>query len=191
MNDTDLDQSENNENTDVSYKDETIVWEGRPSQWVNLGAYVWWMMFLIGAITTMSFWNAGFGENYPHGISSAVSWVGKGLIFLSIISMLFAYLTVHYEHTVITRNKIKESKGITSIFRQDLYCEISDIKDIKSPPAGIMGILGLSTLVIETNDDDQALIKIRGIKHREDLIQLILPIWRKLKVDRKGYFGDR
>lgn len=191
MNDTDLDQSENNENTDVSYKDETIVWEGRPSQWVNLGTYVWWMMFLIGAITAMSFWNAGFGENYPDGISSAVSWVGKGLIFLSIISMLLAYLTVHYEHTVITRNKIKESKGITSIFRQDLYCEISDIKDIKSPPAGIMGILGLSTLVIETNDDDQALIKIRGIKHREDLIQLILPIWRKLKVDRKGYFGDR
>lgn len=191
MNDTDLDQSENNENTDVSYKDETIVWEGRPSQWVNLGTYVWWMMFLIGAVTAMSLWNAGFGENYPDGISSAVSWVGKGLIFLSIISMLLAYLTVHYEHTVITRNKIKESKGITSIFRQDLYCEISDIKDIKSPPAGIMGILGLSTLVIETNDDDQALIKIRGIKHREDLIQLILPIWRKLKVDRKGYFGDR
>lgn len=191
MNDTDLDQSENNENTDVSYKDETIVWEGRPSQWVNLGTYVWWMMFLIGAITAMSFWNAGFGENYPDGIRSAISWVGKGLIFLSIISMLLAYLTVHYEHTVITRNKIKESKGITSIFRQDLYCEISDIKDIKSPPAGIMGILGLSTLVIETNDDDQALIKIRGIKHREDLIQLILPIWRKLKVDRKGYFGDR
>jgi len=54
-----------------------------------------------------------------------------------------------------------------------------------------MGVLGLSTLVIETNDDDQALIKIRGIKHREELIQLILPIWRKLKVDRKGYFGDR
>ena len=155
MNDTDLDQSESNENTDVSYKDETIVWEGRPSQWVNLGTYAWWVMFLIGAIAAMSFWNAGIGENYPDGINSAVSWVGKGLIFLSIISMLLAYLTVHYEHTVITRNKIKESKGITSIFRQDLYCEISDIKDIKSPPAGIMGVLGLSTLVIETNDDDQ------------------------------------
>ncbi len=191
MNDTDLDQLENNDNTDVSYKDETIVWEGRPSQWVNLGTFIWWMMFLVGATTAMSFWNAGFGGNYPEGISSAVSWVGNGLIFLSIISMLFAYLTVHYEHTVITRNKIKESKGITSIFRQDLYCEISDIKDIKSPPAGVMGVLGLSTLVIETNDDDQALIKIRGIKNREDLIQLILPIWRKLKVDRKGYFGDR
>jgi len=191
MNDVDLDQLENNENTDVSYKDETIVWEGRPSQWVNLGTFIWWMMFLVGAITAMSFWNAGFGEDYPEGISSAVSWVGNGLIFVSLVSMLLAYLTVHYEHTVITRNKIKESKGITSIFRQDLYCEISDIKDIKSPPAGVMGVLGLSTLVIETNDDDQALIKIRGITHREDLIQLILPIWRKLKVDRKGYFGDR
>ncbi|PCJ88381.1 MAG: hypothetical protein COA54_03710 [Thiotrichaceae bacterium] len=191
MNDTDLEQLKNNENTDVSYKDETIVWEGRPSQWVNMGTYLWWTIFLVGSIVAMSFWSSGFGEDYPTGINSAVTWVGNGLISLSIISMLLAYLTVHYEHTVITRNKIKESKGITSIFRQDLYCEISDIKDIKSPPAGVMGVLGLSTLVIETNDDDQALIKIRGIKHREELIQLILPIWRKLKVDRKGYFGDR
>ena len=191
MNDADLEQVENTENSDVSYKDESIVWEGRPSQWVNMGTYLWWVVFLVGSITAMSFWRAGFGENYPPVINDAVSWVGNGLIFLSLVSMLLAYLTVHYEHTVITRNKIKESKGITSIFRQDLYCEISDIKDIKSPPAGVMGILGLSTLVIETNDDDQALIRIRGIKQREELIQLLLPIWRKLKVDRKGYFGDR
>jgi len=191
MNDADPDQLEDDENTDVSYKDETIVWEGRPSQWVNMGTYLWWSMFLIGSFIAITFWSYGFGENYPAEINNAVSWVGNGLIFLSLISMLLAYLTVRYEHTVITRNKIKESKGITSIFRQDLYCEISDIKDIKSPPAGIMGIVGLSTLVIETNDDDQALIRIRGIKHREELIQLILPIWRKLKVDRKGYFGDR
>ena len=191
MNDSELDQLENTDNSDASYKDETIVWEGRPSQWVNIGTYLWWMMFLALAITVMVFWNAGFGESYPPSIGDAVSWAGNGLIVLSLVSMLFAYLTVHYEHTVITRNKIKESKGITSIFRQDLYCEISDIKDIKSPPAGVMGILGLSTLVIETNDNDQALIEIRGIKHREELIQLLFPIWRKLKVDRKGYFGDR
>jgi len=191
MNDEDLDQTENLELLNGSYNDESIVWEGRPSQWVNMGTFLWWSIFLIGSIVLMSFWNSGFGEGYHESITTAVSWVGNGLIIVSILSMLFAYLSVRYEHTVITRNKIKESKGITSIFRTDKYCEISDIRDIKSPPAGVMGLLGLSTLAIETNDDDQALIKIRGISNREDLIQLILPIWRKLKVDRKGYFGDR
>jgi hypothetical protein len=58
---------------------------------------------------------------------------------------------VRCERTTITRNKIKEAKGISSIFRQELFCEISDINDVKSPPAGLMGLLGLSTLVIETN----------------------------------------
>ena len=103
--------------------------------------------------------------------------------------MLTTYLTVKYEHTVITKNKIKEAKGITRIFRQELFCEISDIKDIKSPPAGLLGLVGLSTLLIETNDDDQPLIKIRAIINRDQLISVCLPVWRKLKLERKGYFG--
>ena len=191
MNDAELDSKECHEYPDGDYEDETIVWEGRPSQWVNMGTFIWWSIFLLGAIVLLSVWGAGFGEGYPQSVTKAVTWGANGLIVVSILSMLLSYLTVYYEHTVITRNKIKESKGITSIFRTDKYCEISDISDIKSPPAGIMGLLGLSTLVIETHDDDQAIIKIRGIRHREALIKLVLPIWRKLKVDRKGYFGDR
>ena len=191
MNDVEIDSSENSDYSDGEYQDETIVWEGRPSQWVNMGTFLWWSIFLVGAIVLITFWTAGFGEDYPAAVNTAVFWISNGLIVVSILSMALSYLTVRYEHTVITRNKIKESKGITSIFRTDKYCEISDISDIKSPPAGVMGLLGLSTLVIETHDDDQAIIKIRGISNREDLIKLILPIWRKLKVDRKGYFGDR
>jgi hypothetical protein len=54
-----------------------------------------------------------------------------------------------------------------------------------------MGLFGLSTLVIETNDEDQPIIRIRAIRNRDDLVQKILPVWRKMKMDRKGYFGDR
>jgi hypothetical protein len=101
-----------------------------------------------------------------------------------------SYLTVKCERTVITRNKIKEAKGITSIFRQELFCEMSEVSNIKSPPAGLMGLFGLSTLVLETKDADQPIIRIRAIRNRDELVQKILPIWRKLKMDRKGYFGD-
>ena len=147
-------------------------------------------MFFIGSAVSLFLWDAGLNDGYSALINEAVYWVCYGLMGLSIISVLYAYLSVHYEHTVITRNKIKEAKGITSIFRQELFCEISDIKDINSPPAGLLGLVGLSTLVIETNDD-QPIIKIRAIKNRDQLIEKLLPIWRKLKIERKGYFGDR
>lgn len=130
-------------------------------------------------------------HDYNAATGELVHWGCIILMSLSILNILYAYLSVHYEHTVITRNKIKEAKGITSIFREELFCEISDITDIKSPPAGLLGILGLSNLVIETNDDDQPTIKIRAIKNRDDLVNTLHPIWRKLKMERKGYFGDR
>ncbi len=195
MNDNDtaqlMEEMDAEEKPFVSYDDETIIWEGRPSQWVNFGTFLWWGIFLIGSGFFVLLWGTGLNEGYSAFIDEAVYWVCYGLITLSVLSILYAYLSVRYEHTVITRNKIKEAKGITSIFRRELFCEISDIKDVNSPPAGLLGLVGLSTLVIETNDDDQPIIKIRAIKNREQLIEKLLPIWRKLKIERKGYFGDR
>lgn len=175
----------------VSYDNEDVVWQGSPSQVVNLGTYLFWGVFVIAAVFGLLLWNAGMGDSYDPLVSQAVLYALYGLIVVGLLSMLMAYLSVKCERTVITRNKIKESRGITSIFRQDLFCEISDIKDFKSPPAGLMGLFGLSTLVIETNDEDQPIIRIRAIRDRDSLVQTILPIWRKLKMDRKGYFGER
>lgn len=122
-------------------------------------------------------------------MTASVPWIVNGLLFIAFISMALPYLHTKYEYTQVTKNKIKESKGITSVFRKDLYCEISDIIDIKSPSAGVMALFGLSTLILETNDQDQPIIKIRAIKDRDALIAKLMPIWRELKVERKGYFG--
>lgn len=183
-----------NSNT-LNYDDETVVWEGSPSQWVNSGKFLWWLAVLISSVGFQISWSKGLINpslispvlNNPI-LSDVVNWVAFGLATLSILMMLYAYLSVRSEHTTITRNKIKESKGITSIFRKELYCELSDVNDIKSPPAGLMGLVGLSTLVLVTQDNDQAVISIRGIRNRDVLINKIQPLWRKLKIDRKGYF---
>ena len=82
-----------------------------------------------------------------------------------------------FERTVITNNKIKESKGITKLFQVDRFAEISDIRDLNSPAAGLLSLWGLSTLIIETNDEDQPIIKIRAIRDRDELIAKLLPIW--------------
>lgn len=176
--------------TPVSYDNEEVVWEGSPSQIVNLGSFIFWGLVFAAAGVGLVLWNAGLKEQYTPLIDQVVRYSIYGLLIVGVLNVLMSYLTVKCERTVITRNKIKEAKGITSIFRQELYCEMSEVSDIKSPPAGLMGLFGLSTLVLETKDADQPIIRIRAIRNRDELVQKILPIWRKLKMDRKGYFGD-
>lgn len=176
--------------TPVSYDNEEVVWEGSPSQIVNLGGFIFWGLVFAAAGVGLVLWNAGLKEQYTPLIDQVVRYSIYGLLIVGVLNVLMSYLTVKCERTVITRNKIKEAKGITSIFRQELFCEMSEVSDIKSPPAGLMGLFGLSTLVLETKDADQPIIRIRAIRSRDELVQKILPIWRKLKMDRKGYFGD-
>lgn len=175
----------------LAYDDETIIWEGKPSQWVNFGAYFSWVLIVCVATLFLFAWEGAFSEEFSELANQIVIFSLKALIGIGTFSIIYAYLSVYYERTEITRNKIKESKGITSIFQQDLFAEISDITDIKSPPAGILGVVRLCNLVIETKDEDQPLITIRAIPitDREDLISVLQPIWRKLKIERKGYFG--
>jgi len=175
--------------SEAAYDDETILWEGGPSQWVNLGNFIFWGIIFIALSIFILLWNSGLSNDYQPFITTLVSYTYKGLYGLGLFSVLLSYLTVRYEYTTVTKNKIKEAKGITRIFRTEKYCEISDITDVTSPPAGLLGLVGLSTLVIETKDDDQPIIKIRAIRDRECLIAKLLPVWRKRKVDRKGYFG--
>ena len=176
--------------TPVSYDNEEVVWEGSPSQIVNLGGFIFWGLVFAAAGVGLVLWNAGLKEQYTPLIDQVVRYSIYGLLIVGVLNVLMSYLTVKCERAVITRNKIKEAKGITSIFRQELFCEMSEVSDIKSPPAGLMGLFGLSTLVLETKDADQPIIRIRAIRNRDELVQKILPIWRKLKMDRKGYFGD-
>ena len=131
--------------------------------------------------------NAGYSD-LINTIVLGASWM---VVVISMLSIAIPYLSTMFERTVITNNKIKESKGITKLFQVDRFAEISDIRDLNSPAAGLLSLWGLSTLIIETNDEDQPIIKIRAIRDRDELIAKLLPIWRELKIERKGYFGDR
>ena len=179
--------------TNVSYFDEREIWAGRPSQWVNFGLYLFWIVF-IGAFSYVYYmWSKG---QIPYRMVYTVETVKYfpilfySLVGLAAFSMLMSYLSVRQEVTIITMNKILERRGITRMFRRELYCELSDVEDIQSPPPGIMGLVGLSSLVIMTKDNDQPVIRIRAIKKRDELIKKLLPVWRELKIARRGYFGD-
>lgn len=194
MNDS-LDMVEDLENdqkkTSLAYDDETVLWEGRPSQWVNLGTFIFWSFVAIISLIFISVWKGVMNAGYSDLINTIVLGASWMVVVISMLSIAIPYLSTMFERTVITNNKIKESKGITKLFQVDRFAEISDIRDLNSPAAGLLSLWGLSTLIIETNDEDQPIIKIRAIRDRDELIAKLLPIWRELKIERKGYFGDR
>lgn len=175
----------------ISFDDERILWQGRPSQFVNSWTYFCCLFGGVYAFQFMRLWPTNYSYEYyimePYVSSMAIAFIGY--VFLA---ALHAFLSVRYQRTIITHNKIQEQKGITRMFRQEKFCEISDIRDIKSPPPGIvLGLFNLSHLMIETNDIDQPVIQIKAIKNREQLVSKLLPMWRKLKLERKGFFSDR
>ncbi|WP_269620895.1 hypothetical protein [Zhongshania sp. BJYM1] len=174
----------------AEYTDETILWEGKPSQIVNLPTFLWWGGISIAILIFKSMWDDGMATQYPPIVDLIISWSTTGVQVVAVTSMLYAYLAIRYTHTTITHNKIKEVRGITKIFRQELFCEISDVKDVKSPPAGLLALFGLASIVMETSDNDQPTIKIRAIRNRNLVVEQFLPVWRELKVERRGYFSD-
>ena len=113
-----------------TYEDESVIWSGKPSQVVNLPTYLWWGGISIALLICKSMWDSGYADEYPAIVDTIVGYSVAGVHILSVLSCLYAYLTVKYTHTTITRNKILEVRGITRIFRREMYCEISDVKDV-------------------------------------------------------------
>lgn len=175
----------------IKFDDETILWEGGPSQIINFPKFVGCIGTALFSAYCLIQWHNGLYLGYED-LTPYINTTCQTMMAIPVLLMLFYYLDIRFEHTIITRNKIKEQKGITRIFRQEKYCELSDIRDIESPAPGLLlGICGLSSVIIETNDDDQLFIEIRAIADRDNLIEKLLPLWRKIKLERKGFFADR
>ncbi|WP_020406874.1 hypothetical protein [Hahella ganghwensis] len=175
----------------TAYDDETILWQGSPSQWLNFGKYFFYLLWWVVATGIVIVW---------HGRGYYFSYEEYHRYYLTVVYTLFAvppvmalvhYLRIRSERIVITRNKITEKRGLTSVFRHERYCEISDITDIHSPPAGLLGLVGRATLILKTNDVDQPVISIRATKDREKLRKILQPLTRQLRQERKTYFSQR
>jgi len=172
----------------VAYDDEEVIWQGRPSQWVNFGEILFWSLIMVVAFTFQHAWqHMGYGARYAT-YETAFYTVFYIMLIIPPVMMLWAWLSVHYEKTFITRNKITEVKGITRLFAEGRDCEIAKIEDIVMPPAGLLALVGRASLVLITSDKDQPRIIIRAIRDRDAVKHLIYPIWRKLYIERKGFF---
>lgn len=176
--------------TTIAYNDETVIWQGGPSQLLNSWNFLCCSLAIVFTLYCLWVWHTELYVGYER-LSAIINAVAESVILGCALAILYFYLVIKSERTTITKNKIQEEKGITRLFKEVKFCEISDIRDIKSPPPGLLlGLFKLSNLVIETNDDDQPIIVIRAIRDRSDVVQKLQPLRRELKIERKGYFSN-
>ena len=171
----------------IEYDDETTLWESYPSQWLNFHYYL--IYGCIWLITPAIYILAPEKVMQLLGSSLLIPLAGTLLISPPLI-MLYHYFNLRCQVTKLTRNQIIETSGITVIFRRSKYCEVSDITDISTPPAGLLGLVNRATLTIKTIDETQPIIKFRGIKNIETLITIINPLRRKQRIDRRIYMNN-
>lgn len=171
----------------IDYDDETILWESYPSQWLNFFYYFFYtgVWLIIPAIYII------YPEKSMHYMEMDIVIPFAGALLISPpLIMLYHYFNLRCQVTRLTRNQIIETSGITALFRQSKYCEVSDITDISTPPAGLLGLVNRATLTIKTIDETQAVIKFRGIQDIDKLIAIINPLRRKQRIDRRIYMHN-
>ncbi len=175
----------------TSFSDETVIWSGSPSQWLNLGTFLFYGFLWVMSLVFVILWH---GSGYNIEYIEYEKFYNAVVISFAVVPplvMAWAWIRLRSEKITITRNKITETSGVTAIFRREKYCELGDVKDILSPPAGLLALVGRASLILETSDDDQPIINIRAIKGRDQLRDILIPLKRQLRVERKTYFGGK
>lgn len=171
----------------LSFTDETLIWEGSPSQWLNLGQFIWWgSVALLAIIVLVGFYGLGYRQRYAD-YQHIITWVSILVLLTAMAFIGFHVLMLKLQKTSISCNKITESRGFTEIFRKENYCELSDVLDVLLPPAGWLALVGRGDLVITTLDADQTEIRIRAIKQRKKLKEKLIPLIRRLRAERRGF----
>jgi membrane protein YdbS with pleckstrin-like domain len=170
----------------VSYHDETILWRGSPSQWLNVARYLWW--FTIGSvgIGLLVYWYGFGGQAQIPRLEPVILILSAALIGWAAVMITYFWVRLRCYRTIISQNRITIAIGLTALFRSERYCELSDVIDIEAPAPGIMGLVGLGTLVLRTNDPDQPVIEIEAIRNRMELRDALMPLIRRLRVERNA-----
>ena len=178
----------------LSFTDESVIWFGSPSQWLNIKIYALWLA--ISTCLGYLYWiwyEFGYRDQYPaFRLMDEIDYFALVLAVVGVCGLVhcsIVYLKLKTQKTMITQNKITESRGITEVFRKERYCELSDVTDLILPPAGWLALVRRGDLILQTNDSDQPIITIRAIKDRKKLKETLIPLIRRLRVERRAFFG--
>ena len=122
---------------------ENYVWNGTPSQVVNMGTYIIWSLL---ALTMF-------------------------LIPISIIVILYKYFDVKCTKYELTTQRLKTHVGVFSRKIDEL--ELYRVKDMQFEQPFFLRLFGLGNVVLVTSDSTSPVIKIEAIPNAQDMLAQI------------------
>jgi len=141
----------------MSAPEETLLWRGRPSQWINLGAYLLCLLLAAGVVAGYAFARQQplilAGLAVPALIAFAVWWKTRAQV---------------YE---LTTERLRTSQGALS--RRTSELELYRVRDYTVVEPFWLRLVGCGSLVIETADRSTPQVEIRAVHGVNELKELV------------------
>lgn len=131
--------------------EETSLWKGSPSQWLNLWTYV------IAGLLVVAIGIAGF-------FTAGLALIG---LVVPLVWILWKYLTVRCRTFELTTERLKITEGVINQHLDEV--ELYRVKDVLMIRPWWMRVTGLATLVLETSDRSLPSLNIPAIRGGTDL----------------------
>jgi uncharacterized membrane protein YdbT with pleckstrin-like domain len=148
---------------------ETLLYQGSPSQMVNFNKFaICGLMFLM-AIIAPSLWKNIF-SNYSNN-KALYMLVSKIMFFIPLIYAPYLWLKVKNHKYVITTERFTEITGILS--RQTNELELFRVKDMTFLEPLFSRIIGCGHIIMDTSDKSTPVITLRSIKNPRQVMDIL------------------
>jgi uncharacterized membrane protein YdbT with pleckstrin-like domain len=147
--------------------DETIVWTGSPSQWLNTA---WFAASLVGAAVFV-----------VAGVITGQPIVAAGALIPAVLA-LSKYLTVRTTRIEVTTERITTTVGIFSRHKWDI--ELYRVKDTTLHEPFLLRLVGRANIRIISSDRAQPTVTLSALPDAERLRQQIRANVERLRLAR-------
>lgn len=152
----------------------TEPWSGKPSQLVNIKAYIFGLLLLVAAAALMM-WRldvelalkkAGLDSVIPY-----LTYIALGLSTIAVLYVLFRYIVVNSESYRLRDGALEFETGILSK-RTDVL-DLFRVRDVTETRPLLMRLCGLGNIRIVSSDASTPVIELRAIHGSPKVLQLL------------------
>ncbi len=168
----------------VANGEEITLMELSPHHLINAFKYAFCLLLMIMALPLGNEFTKLLSPYYVLSTGQHHSIIIT-MILIPMFSGSISWLRLHKEITVITNQRIIEKRGIIS---QEDPVPLYKVKDFSLPAQLTHSIFGVGDIVVDTLEERQPTIRIRGVRQRNEVQQQLDQIVERQKLIHKGYF---
>lgn len=164
--------------------EQTVIWRGQPSQWINLNRYIgiFFILAITGALSAAGLFNVIFVEYLPF-LQPHAAMIKTSIFLLPVFwaCWTFAQTKVHYYE--LTEEVFREHYGILNRATQEL--ELYRVNDTMTLKPFDLNVLGLGNVILHTSDASDPEVFISAIRD-PDKVRQIVRHYVEIQRTRKG-----